>query len=246
LSDSRPIIGVTTYRQEGTTGVWDGEFAMIPGSYLSGIERSGGSLMLIPPQDLDAAHAARMASMLDGLMVCGGRDVDPARYGKVALSTTEEPDRRRDQTEDALLAAAIEAGLPVLGICRGAQILNVHRGGTLLQHVPDVIGDNRYQKGGGEFTMMNMFIVEDTRLSDIYSDAGEIGPAAVYHHQAIDEVGEGLRVSAWSPDGLVEAIELDGHPFCVAVQWHPEKTLEDLRLFQALVAHAESRREARR
>lgn len=246
MSDSKPIIGVTTYRQEGTTGVWDGEFAMIPGSYLAGIERAGGSLMLIPPQDLDAAHAARMVSMLDGLMVCGGRDIDPARYGERALSTTEEPDRRRDQTEDALLAAAIEAGLPVLGICRGAQILNVHRGGTLLQHVPDVIGDDRYQKGGGEFTMMNMFIVEDTTLSNIYSGASEIGPAAVYHHQAIDKVGEGLRVSAWSPDGLVEAIELDAHPFCVAVQWHPERTLEDLRLFRALVTHAASRREARR
>lgn len=238
MNGSKPLIGVTTYRQEASTGVWSGEFAMVPSQYLEGIEAAGGIAVLLHPQPLDAEGARRIVKGLDGLMLCGGRDVDPARYGSDPLSTTEQPDRLRDNTEDLLLAAAIEMGVPILGICRGAQMLNVHRGGTLHQHVPDLIGDTRYQRGGGEYTMMQVSIHPGTALSNIYGGATEVGPAAMYHHQAIDQPGEGLLVSAVSPDGLVEAIELQGHPFCVAVQWHPERTLEDVRLFQALVTAA--------
>lgn len=238
MSDSKPLIGVTTYRQEASTGVWSGKFAMVPSQYLEGIEAAGGIAVLLHPQPLDKEGARRIVKGLDGLMLCGGRDVDPARYGSEPLSTTEKPDRLRDNTEDLLLAAAIEMGVPILGICRGAQMLNVHRGGTLHQHVPDLVGDTRYQRGGGEYTMMQVSIHPGTALSDIYGGATEVGPAAMYHHQAIDQPGEGLIVSAVSPDGLVEAIELQGHPFCVAVQWHPERTLEDVRLFHALVTAA--------
>jgi putative glutamine amidotransferase len=242
LSVSKPLIGITTYRQEATTGVWSGEFAMIPGEYVRGVEEAGGIGVLVHPQSLNEEEARRIVSSLDGLMLCGRRDIEPSRYGAKALVTTESPDTLRDHTEDMLLGAAIELGVPVLGICRGAQMLNVHRGGTLHQHVPDLVGDTRYQKGGGEYTMMSISISPGTVLANIYGGAHEVGPAAIYHHQAIDQPGDGLRVSASSPDGLVEAIELADHPFCVAVQWHPERTLEDLRLFVALIDAASTYR----
>lgn len=242
MSASKPLIGVTSYRQEATTGVWSGEFAMVPGEYLRGVEEAGAIAVLLHPQPLDETDARRIVSGLDGLMLCGGRDIEPARYGAQALATTETPDHLRDNTEDMLLGAAIELGVPILGICRGAQMLNVHRGGTLHQHVPDVVGDTRYQKGNAEFTMMPVTVRPGTALADIYDGAAEVGPAAMYHHQAIDQTGEGLIVSGTSPDGLIEAIELPDHPFCVAVQWHPERTLEDLRLFSALVHAAQTYR----
>ena len=218
---------------------------MIPSDYLEGLERAGASVVRLAPRDLDPSTAGRVVSSLDGLMLCGGRDVEPARYGQEPLVTTEKPDHRRDHTEDLLLRAAIERELPLLGICRGAQMLNVHRGGTLLQHVPDVIGDSRYQKGQGEFSMMEVDIVPGTALHHLYQGASRVGPAAMYHHQAIDRVGAGLRVSAWSPDRLVEAVELEDYPFGIAVQWHPEKTLDDLRLFEGVVRAANEYREKR-
>lgn len=237
LNASKPLIGITTYRQPGTTGVWSGEFAMIPGSYLEAIERAGGHHILLPPQTLDEAGAQRLVAGLDGLMLCGGRDIEPQRYGHEPLATTETPDTLRDAMEDLVLGASIQAGIPILGICRGAQMLNVHRGGTLIQHVPDVIGDTRYQKGQAEFSFMDVSIVEGTKLHAL-TGATVTGPCAMYHHQAIDQLGEGLVVSARSNDGLVEAIELENSAFGLAVQWHPEITLDDLTLFNALISAA--------
>ena len=245
MNGSKPLIGVTTYRQLGQTGVWEGEFAMIPGAYLEGVERAGGVAVLVPPQDLDRNAAQSILVGLDGLLLCGGRDVDPARYGHERGPHTDQADLRRDQTEDALLGVAIEKGVPTLGICRGAQILNVHRGGTLLQHLPDVVGDTRYQQGGGTFTMMPVKVTPGTLLHDIVEGDETLSSAAMYHHQAIDSVGEGLRISAVSEDGIVEAVEMPGHPFCVAVQWHPEETLDDIRLFTALVTAAQTREGSR-
>lgn len=215
---------------------------MIPGSYLDGVEQAGGAVVLLPPQDIDSAGAERLVRGIDGLMLCGGRDVGPDRYGQEPGPNTEEPDTRRDAMEDQVLGKAIDTGIPILGICRGAQMLNVHRGGTLMQHVPDVVGDTRYQRGNGEFSMMDVSLVEGTALHKLYNGAATIGPCAMYHHQAIDRVGQGMAVSAWSPDGLIEAVELVDYPFGVAVQWHPEKTLEDLTLFRALVSAASTYR----
>jgi len=241
---SNPLIGLTSYRQRGQTGVWDTEMAMLPAFYLEGVSRAGGVPVIIPPQALGQADAAEIVSRLDGLIICGGRDVESTRYGQTPHPNAEDADSVRDEMEDKLLTAAIAAELPILGICRGAQMLNVNRGGTLIQHLPDVLGDNRYQLGGGVFTHMDLNVLPGTKLSQSVSSPVVSG-AALYHHQAIDQLGEGLVVSSKSPDGVIEGIELENYPFGVAVQWHPEQTLDNLDLFKALVAAAKARRGAK-
>lgn len=217
--------------------------AMIPAFYLEGITRSGGVAIMIPPQPLTSVEAKDIISSLDGLMLCGGRDIDSSRYGQAPHVEAEEPDQLRDELEEQLLSAAIEAELPFLGICRGAQMLNINRGGTLLQHLPDLVGDNRYQKGNAEFNAAAVTIENDSILGSLVGES--VSNAALYHHQAIDRVGEGLRVSAKTEDGIIEAIELENHPFGVAVQWHPEQTLEDLRIFEGLISAAKKYRGAK-
>jgi putative glutamine amidotransferase len=232
----KPVIGLTSYRQRGQTGVWDTEMAILPAFYLEGVTRAGGIAVILPPQQVNSEDARNLLAGLDGLVVTGGRDVEAARYGHESHEKAEKPDRLRDLLEDELITAAIQMKLPFLGICRGAQMLNVNRGGTLIQHLPDVVGDNRYLQGGGNFAHMQMSVREGSLLSSIVGE--QVDNAALYHHQAIDEPGEGVQVVAYSPDGIVQAVEVEGHPFGLAVQWHPEQTLEDLRLFEALIAAA--------
>lgn len=234
----KPVIGLTSYRQRGQTGVWDTEMAMLPAFYLEGITRAGGLAVILPPQQVESEDAGNLLAGLDGLVITGGRDVEASRYAAIAHEKAEKPDLLRDLLEDQLLTAAIRMKLPFLGICRGAQILNVNRGGTLIQHLPDVIGDDRYLQGGGNFAHMPMTVREGSLLSSIVG--AQVENAALYHHQAIDEPGEGLKVVAYSPDGIVQAIEVEDHPFGLAVQWHPEQTLDDLRLFEALVEAAKT------
>lgn len=210
--------------------------AMLPAFYIEGVTRAGGIAVIIPPQEIDSAEAKNILSSLDGLIITGGRDVASTRYGQAPHEMAEKPDSLRDLLEDQLITAAIEMKLPFLGICRGAQVLNVNRGGSLIQHLPDVVGDNRYQPGGGNFAKMTMQVAAGSKLAALVGPS--IDNCALYHHQAIDSVGEGLAVTAHSPDGVIQAVELKDHPFGLAVQWHPEQTLEDLRLFEALVSAA--------
>ena len=234
---SKPRIGLTTYRQRGVTGVWDTEMAMLPTNYIDSVTNAGGLVVLRPPQPLTPSDAESLLASVDALMVCGGRDVNPERYGQKPHPETDAPDQLRDLLEDELLSAAIRLGVPFLGICRGAQMLNVNRGGTLTQHLPDVIGDQRYQQGGGKFNFMDVDVYQGSALHGLL-DAPVVVGAAMYHHQAIDEVGAGLRVVGKTKDGVVEAIELENHPFGIAVQWHPEQNSEETKLFTALVAAA--------
>ncbi len=236
----RPLIGLTTYLEQAQTGVWDVPAAFLPKVYFDAVTKAGGIAILLPPQPIDAQIARQVLAGLDGLIITGGKDVDPARYGQVAHPETDEPRPDRDAWEDALLGAAIETELPFLGICRGAQMLNVARGGTLVQHLPDVVGSTRYNLGAGEFAD-NEVTVEGSKL------AGMIGDSVVgksYHHQAIDRLGDGLVVTARSDDGTIQAVELPSVPFGVAVQWHPEQDADDIRLFEGLVDAARQRRAA--
>ncbi len=239
----KPVIGLTTYLQRAQTGVWDVSAAILPEVYLSAVSVAGGIAVLLPPQQFDAADVSRVLDGLDGLIVTGGRDVEASRYGHEPHPAADPPSPIRDDWEDALLTAAIERGLPFLGICRGLQVLNVARGGTLHQHLPDLIGTTRYNVGGGVFTTNEVEVEPGTRLAELVgTDPLEIKS---YHHQAVDGVGEGLRVTARSDDGLVQAVELPTVPFGVAVQWHPEEdAAEDARLFAGLVAAARQHRMA--
>lgn len=240
-SSSSPLIGLSTYRSPAQMDGYDTDFVALPAQYLEAITRGGGVGVLIPPQPLTSDEATRILGSLDGLVICGGWDIEPELYGQEPGDKMEETDSLRDKTEMTLLGAALELDMPVLGICRGAQMLNVHLGGTLHQHVPDVTGSDRYRKPGGLFTNEEMTLEPHSRLADIFSgDKSVAGP--VQHHQAIDQVAEGLVVSARGPDGIIQGVEAPNKTFCVAVQWHPEENLNDVRLFDALVQEASRHR----
>jgi putative glutamine amidotransferase len=232
---ARPVIGLTTYLQQAQAGVWDVHASFLPGIYLEGVTLAGGIATLLPPQPVDADIAGQVLEGIDGLIITGGRDVDPAAYGHDPHPTTDEPDGARDAWEFALLSAALRRHLPVLGICRGAQVLNVALGGTLHQHLPDVVGHTRHQQGNAVFTTSSIRTVAGSRLAGLI---GASSDAQCYHHQAIDRLGDGLMISALDDEGVIEAVELPGHDFVLAVQWHPEETLDDLRLFAGLVEAA--------
>ena len=237
-SSSRPpLIGLSTYRSPAQMDGYNTDFVALPAQYVEAITRGGGVAVLIPPQPLEVDEARRILGSLDGLVMCGGWDIEPSRYGQETSDKIEETDSLRDETEMTLLGTALELDMPVLGICRGAQMVNVHLGGTLHQHIPDITGSDRYRKPGGLFTNEEMALEPGSRLADIFSGDSAV-PGPVQHHQAIDQVAEGLVVSARGPDGIIQGVEAPGKTFCVAVQWHPEENLDDVRIFETLVTEA--------
>ncbi|MGK2880546.1 MAG: gamma-glutamyl-gamma-aminobutyrate hydrolase family protein [Mycobacterium sp.] len=236
MSASRPVLGLTTYLQQAQTGIWDVRASFLPAIYIEGVTLAGGIATLLPPQPVHADLADRVLDGIDGLVITGGRDVDPATYGHAPHPKTDEPARDRDAWEFTLVRRAMQRGLPVLGICRGAQVLNVALGGTLHQHLPDVVGHHWHQAGNAVFNTSAITTVPGTRVAAMIGDSTD---AQCYHHQAIAELGTGLIASAWDRDGVVEAVEMPASEhFVVAVQWHPEERLDDLRLFAGVVQAA--------
>lgn len=237
-SDPRPVIGLTTYLQQVQSGVWDVRASFLQTIYFEGVALAGGISVLLPPQPVHDGVVDRLLDGLDGLIITGGRDVGPANYGQARHRATDEPaadNRQRDEFEFALVRSALRRGMPLLGICRGAQVLNVALGGTLHQHLPDVIGHTRHQQGNAVFSTSTVRTVPGTRLAALI---GESSDAQCYHHQAIDRLGQGLVISARDVDGVIEAVEMPGDNWVLAVQWHPEERLDDLRLFAAVVEAA--------
>ena len=229
------MIGLTTYLQRAQTGVWDLPAVFLHKDYLDALTGCGGIATLLPPQPVDPEIAARVLDGLDALIITGGRDIDPDRYGHQPHPDTDVPARDRDDWEFALLTAALARRMPVLGICRGAQLLNVAFGGTLHQSLPDTVGHTRHQQGNGVFGTSVLRTVAGSRLAALIPDGT---PVQCYHRQAIDQLGAGLVISARDPDGVVEAIEVPGEDFVVAVQWHPEVGPDGSQVFGALVAAA--------
>lgn len=237
----RPVIGLSTYLEPMRWEIYDTRAAYLPEHYVTPLTSSGATVALLPPQPAEGAAAAIAA--LDGLVVTGGADVDPARYGAERHPMTQRARPDRDAWELALLDAAIASGTPFLAICRGVQVLNVLRGGTLIQHLPEVVGDDRYSSGGEVFNLNEATVEGGSALSRITQ--GDVSlDVRSHHHQALDRIGDGLRVTARSGDHVVQAVELEGADFGIGVQWHPEQG-DDPRLFDALVdaarAHAASR-----
>lgn len=244
IGNRRPLIGITSYLEQAQTGVWNVRASFLPEVYIRAVTDAGGTVVVLPPQQVDERAAARMLESLDGLIVAGGADIDPRRYGQQPHEKTGRPRKDRDEFEDALIRKAIETDLPLLGICRGAQMLNVALGGDLIQHVPDVVGDERYQLGAAQFNTVEVTVEPGTRIAEVYGD-DLTAQAPLYHHQAIGTLAHGLTVTSRTADGIIEAVEKRDASFCVAVQWHPEEYAEDRRLFAGLVkaalGHAASR-----
>ncbi|MFJ8434979.1 gamma-glutamyl-gamma-aminobutyrate hydrolase family protein [Kitasatospora sp. NPDC094019] len=225
----RPLIGVTTYHDDAAWSVWHQRADLVPRTYVDAVVGAGGTAVLLPPQPGGAEH---LLDALDGLVLAGGPDLDPAGYGAPADPRTGPPHPARDDWESTLLRAALARDLPLLGVCRGMQLLNVELGGTLLQHLPD----GSHQKVPARFVRHRIVTADGSRLAAL------LGPDAdvpCYHHQAVDRLGTGLRPTAHAADGTVEALELDGRRFALGVQWHPETDPDDPRLFHALIAAAQ-------
>ncbi|MEQ4718659.1 gamma-glutamyl-gamma-aminobutyrate hydrolase family protein [Nonomuraea sp. B19D2] len=226
----RPVIGITSYVEPANFTVWaDMTVALLPYMYVEQVVRAGGQPVVLPP----AGEPARVLERLDGLILAGGGDIDPARYGESPGEHTGYIRKFRDESEFAVISAALDAGLPYLGICRGLQVLNVALGGSLHQHLPDVVGHAGHSPAPGRFGPMPVTAMPGTRVAKALG----ADPVTVphYHHQAIDRLAPGLTVGATAGDGTIEAVELDSAPFAVAVQWHPEAA-EDCALFEALIA----------
>ncbi len=166
----RPLIGVTSYLEQAQTGVWDVRASFLPEVYIRAVTDAGGTVVVLPPQEVDHSAASRILESLDGLIVAGGADIDPKRYGQQPHPKTGRPREDRDEFEDALILAAIELDLPFLGICRGAQMLNVTLGGDLIQHVPDEVGDDSYQLGAAQFNTIEVEVDPGTRIAEVYGD----------------------------------------------------------------------------
>lgn len=229
---SGPVIGLTTYEEPARWGVWDLPAVLLPAGYVQAVVAAGGVPVLLPPVP-DVVEAA--LPRLDGLILAGGPDVDPARYGEEPALATGPPRIDRDQAELGILAAALSAQLPVLGICRGLQLMNVARGGSLVQHLPDVLGSKEHAPAPAVFGRHLVQIQPGSLLAEALGRTE--AEVSCYHHQSVGEIGAGLTVSATASDGTIEALEDQSLPFWLAVQWHPEVG-PDGSVFSALIAAA--------
>jgi putative glutamine amidotransferase len=234
-----PAIGICAAVTRAQWSHWDDEVALIPRSYVSAVQLAGGLPLILAPDDEVAENPGPLLDRLDALILAGGSDIDPATYGAAPSPHTGETRPERDRFELALAFGAIERGMPLLGICRGGQMVNVACGGTLIQHLPDVVGDDRHLETPGRFSE-----------HEVELDPGSLAARAArgrritvrsHHHQAVDELGEGLKATGHSlPDAVVEAIEHPDHEFTLGVLWHPEAD-ERSKIVAALVRAAQPR-----
>ena len=234
-SGRRPTIGVTAATERVSYGVWEGIPAIIsPVSYVRSVQRARGRPVLLPPDPEDAEDPDVVLDFLDALIVTGGAgDLDPALYGQEPHPETGPVQEERDAYELALVRAAIGRRMPVLGICRGMQVLNVAYGGGIEQHLPDVLGHEEHRHTLGTFAD-----------HEVGLEPGSVAARAVgsghtlvrsHHHQGVREIGVGLAATGWSDDGVVEAIEDPSCPFVLGVLWHPEED-EKSRIIETLVS----------
>jgi putative glutamine amidotransferase len=234
----RPVIGVCAAIEQARWGPWDEVATLLPRSYSDAVQRAGGLPILLAPDPVTAESPDEVLERLDALILAGGADIDPGAYGAEPHPEIRRPSPERDRFELALTGRALERGMPMLGICRGMQALNVARGGTLVQHLPQELGDDRHQPEPGTFTEHEVRL-EPGSLAARAAGAERIS-VKTHHHQGVAELGEGLVATGWSePDGIVEAIELAGRGFALGALWHPEEDPED-GLIPSLVSWVQS------
>lgn len=237
----RPVIGLCAALETASWGVWSTPAHLLPREYADAVQRAGGLALVLPPDPHVTAHPDEVLDLLDGLILAGGSDVDPAAYGAEPHPETVGWNSERDAFEMALARGAIARDLPLLGICRGMQVLNVTRGGTLLQHVPDSHGHEEHRRNPGSFENADHVVHLEPGSLAARAAGEEVHTTLSHHHQAVDRVGQGLVVTGHSEmDELPEAIELPDRRFVLGVQWHPEAD-ETSRLLESLVAEAAER-----
>jgi gamma-glutamyl-gamma-aminobutyrate hydrolase PuuD len=238
VSSDRPIIAITSYTASARWSYWELPAALLPLGYVEGVAAAGGRPVLLPPM---IEGVSETLSIADGLVFAGGPDIDPACYGDTAAGDTFGVQAERDAAELALLHAAMELDVPLLGICRGMQLLNVAYGGTLTQHLPDVVGHDGHRTAPGHFDVHGIRTSANSHAGNILGERASVYSA---HHQGIAVLGDGLVPTAWAQDGSVEALEDPTNGFAVGVLWHPEEGT-DGRLFSALVDAARAATGAR-
>ncbi len=236
-----PVIGLSTGLERARWGPWDMQAHVLARSYSDAVQAAGGLAVLLPPDPAASEDAEPWLDLLDGLVITGGADVDPEAYGAEPDPLTVGTVPERDAFEIALARGALERDLPLLGVCRGMQIMNVARGGTLIQHLPDSVGHEDHRRTMGTFDNAD----HDVRLAGGSLAERVVGEALhatkSHHHQAVDALGEGLVASGWSVlDDLVEAIEVPEARWALGVQWHPEADPRS-PLIPALVEKARAR-----
>ncbi len=239
-----PLIGVSTYVADAAWGSWERRAAVLPEGYFELVAAAGGRPLLLPAPSTaprgPGAGADEVVAVLDGLVLTGGGDVDPHAYGEEPEPEVGGVDANRDAGERALLGAALRADMPVLAICRGCQVLNVELGGTLHQHLPDVVGNLDHRRAPYVFGDVDVETVPGTVAAAVFGPSTTVRCS---HHQSIRDLGRGLVPTAHAGDGVIEAAELPAARFVLAVQWHPEEGM-DQRPFDALVeAAADYRRD---
>lgn len=233
MSGRKPIIGISTYQEQASWRGWHRHASVVPTDFVGAILDVGGIPVLLPPSG-DEPEARAVAAELDGLLLVGGADIDPARYGEDGSSACTGLDPARDRWETALLSVALDGDLAVLGVCRGMQLINVVLGGTLERHLPDLIGHDGHQPAEPVFAE-NVIELDESRLP-----GAVLGPKVVmacYHHQSVRDLGAGVVATGWSQEGVIETISVPDRRFVVGVQGHPEVG-GDRRLFADLVRAA--------
>ena len=239
MSQTRPTVGICTALTRANWGVWEQrEAALLAFSYIEAIQRAGGMAVMIPPDARFEDDSDAMLDLLDGLILAGGNDIDPVHYGAEAHPETHYLVPERDRAELALAVRAIERDIPVLGICRGMQLINVAFGGTLTQHLPDELGHTEHRRTPGSFDGSDHTVRLSAGSLAARAAGEELHTTKSHHHQGIAAVGHGLEVTGYSTlDDLPEAIEAPGRRFVLGVQWHPEAD-EQSRIVGALVEEA--------
>jgi gamma-glutamyl-gamma-aminobutyrate hydrolase PuuD len=232
------VVGITTYVTAAKWGSWEQDAVLVPSQYVDAVERAGGRALLVPPS---GEGIEETLNAVDGLIFSGGSDLDPGTYEQKAHPETVGVVPERDDAELALLSAALGRDMPVLAICRGSQVLNVALGGDLVQHLPEVVGDEKHKHTPGVFADHDVEVVPETRIGRLLGDRA---PVKSHHHQGFGRLGEGLVEAARADDGTLEAVEDPSRRFALGVLWHPEAG-EDLKLFEELVREAADYRATR-
>jgi putative glutamine amidotransferase len=244
MDDSRPAIAVCAALEHARWGRWDRRAVLLPHDYIVAIQRAGGLVLMVPPDAQLEQNPGEVLDLVDALVLAGGRDIEPAAYGEAAHPETDTAVPERDRVEIALARAAVSRDMPVLGICRGMQVLNVAFGGSLRQHLPDDVGHEEHRRNPGSFENSDHDVsLQGGSLAELAAGE-ELHGVKSHHHQGVATIGSGLEVTGVSTlDGLPEAIEAPGQRFVLGVQWHPEAD-ERSRLITALVEAAHTYRAA--